>query len=169
MVIWFTGLSGSGKSILSQEIAKNYHSQTRKLPIILDGDVLRASYCDDLGYNQSDRIVSSYRKSRLAKIFFDQGHFIICSLVCLYPEVKEWIEQKINKNKFIFIETPIEDLIKRDSKDLYKGALNGTTSNVAGVNLEYPIFANPDYYIFNNQSEKKFLEHAKMILDLCEL
>ena len=69
----------------------------------------------------------------------------------------------------MIIETPIEYLIKRDSKDLYKGALNGTTSNVAGVNLEYPIFANPDYYIFNNQSEKKFLEHAKMILDLCEL
>ena len=96
MVIWFIGMSGSGKSILSQEIAKNYHSQTCKLPIILDGDVLRASYCDNLGYKKSDRIVSSYRKSRLAKIFFDQGHFVICSLVCLYPEVKEWIEQITN-------------------------------------------------------------------------
>jgi len=162
-------MSGSGKTILSSEIRKIYKSQTGKIPIILDGDVLRIAFSDNLGYTKLDRIESSYRKSRLAKLLFDQGHFVISSLVSLYPEVKEWIEKNISQNKFVFIETPIDDLIKRDSKGLYKGGLDGTIPNVAGVNLEFPTPNNIDYHIKNNGTERKLLLHAKLILDLCEL
>ena len=162
-------MSGSGKTILSSEIAKIYKDKTKKIPVVIDGDALRETFSDKLGYTKSDRIESSYRKSRLAKLFFDQGHFIICSLVCLYPEVKKWIKSNIGKNKFIFIETPINDLIKRDGKGLYKGALNGEILNVAGINLDFPIQTKPDYHIINNGTKRQLLEHSTKILKLCKI
>lgn len=164
MVIWFFGLSGSGKSTLSATVAKLYQQRSALLPITLDGDILRQSYTDSLGHSADDRLLASLRMAKIAKVLHDQGHLVICSLVCLYPTARMWISENITSNLFVFIDTSMKTVNERDSKGLYKKARLGRLQDLAGVDLPLPGPAPGDLVITNNGTLPEFLSNASSIL-----
>lgn len=166
MVIWIFGLSGSGKSTLSSELAKRYKEKYSRLPVILDGDVLRGAYPDVLGHSSGERLEASRRMAKFAKCFHDQGHLVICSLVCLYPTARHWIKNHISDNLFVFVDAPLQTLIKRDPKGLYKQKESGLIDNVAGVDLPFPKPEKQDIRIQNKGNLPSFVAKSKSIIEL---
>ena len=102
MVIWIIGLSGAGKTTLASEIvtrAKNVISNV----ILIDGDVIRDLFVGDLGYNMADRKKNADRISNLCKFLSDQGINVVCSILSLFPESREWNRKNINKYYEIYL------------------------------------------------------------------
>lgn len=143
MVIWFIGLSGSGKTTLASKLFK----ETKKIntnTVFLDGDILRDVWADDLSYTIEGRERNAKRISNLCKLLDQQGFHVIASVLSIFPEWQQWNREKFSSYYEIFLDVPMEVLIERDTKNLYKQALAGEIENVVGVQIPFPRPSNPD-------------------------
>ena len=133
-VIWMTGLSGSGKSTIAQELAKTLVGRTN-LVRILDGDKLRSTICKDLGFSEADRKENIRRAADLAKQLFNAGNTVIAALISPYAEDRQKVREMFEKGQFIevYVDTPIEVCMQRDPKGLYAKAMNGEIKNFTGI------------------------------------
>ena len=150
MVIWLIGLSGAGKTTLAEKVV-NESNMTGSKTILIDGDIIRKIFNNDLGYSLDDRLKNAQRICQLCKFLDDNGINVVCAILSIFPQSREWNRKNIKNYYEVFIDTPIEQLIERDVKGIYKKYREGEISNVAGMDIEFPIPENPDLIIKNNK------------------
>jgi adenylyl-sulfate kinase len=138
ILLWFTGLSGSGKSTIADAL-ENMLYQKRKHTYLLDGDNVRKGLNTNLSFSPEDRTENIRRIAETAKLMIDAGLIVIASFVSPYREDRENAKRIVGYANFveIFVNTPIEECERRDVKGLYAKARNGEIQNFTGVNAPY--------------------------------
>lgn len=162
-VLWFTGLSGSGKSTIAVELEKKLYERN-KLTVLLDGDNIRHGLCSDLGFSVEDRKENLRRVRETAKLFYDNGAITLVSFITPLSEERENAKELIGEDYIeIFVDCPIELCEKRDPKGLYKKARDGEIKNFTGIGQEYQEPQNPNVII--NSSEVTVDEAVEQIIN----
>jgi bifunctional enzyme CysN/CysC len=147
-VLWLTGLSGSGKSTISNLLDKKLHASGRH-SFILDGDNVRHGLNRDLGFSDADRVENIRRVAEVAKLMADAGLIVLVSFISPFRAEREMARQLIGEAEFveIFVDTPIEECAARDPKGLYKRAMAGEIRNFTGIDSPYEAPANPEIHL----------------------
>lgn len=163
-VLWFTGLSGSGKSTVANEVETILNS-LKFHTYLLDGDNIRRGLNSDLGFSDKDRSENIRRISEVAKLFVDAGIITLTAFISPFISDRKKAKDIIGEENFIeiFIDTPFEECAKRDPKGLYKKALNGEIKNFTGLDSPYEQPINPDIHI--KTIDLDIQESAKKIVD----
>ncbi|VFP86489.1 adenylyl-sulfate kinase [Candidatus Erwinia haradaeae] len=145
IVLWFTGLSGSGKSTIAGSVEEKLY-QLGASSYVLDGDNLRHGLCRDLGFDKPDRYENIRRVGEVAKLMVDAGLIVLTALISPYRSERQMVREMLTKEKFveIFIDTPFAICEARDPKGLYQKARSGTIPHFTGINSEYQIPIQPE-------------------------
>jgi bifunctional enzyme CysN/CysC len=152
-VAWFTGLSGSGKSTIANEVSQDLHE--KGIPhSILDGDTLRKGLTKDLGFTEADRIENIRRTAEVAKLMADSGLFVLVSLISPYRADRESAATIVGSERFveIFVDTPLEVCEARDPKGLYKKARSGDLPQFTGIDSPYEVPLSPSIRLDGRES-----------------
>lgn len=164
MVLWFTGLSASGKSTIANNVEKELNKKQYN-SYILDGDNVRSGLNKDLGFSPADRNENIRRIIEVSKLFVDSGKIVLCSFISPYRNDREMARQILGEHFVeIFVNTPIEECIKRDPKGLYKMAISGEIKNFTGVSAPYEKPLMPEILIENlslKESVKKIIDYVE--------
>ena len=157
-VLWFTGLSGSGKSTIAKGLEEKLHIKGF-FSVVLDGDNVRTGINNNLGFSNEDRKENIRRIAEVAKLFVSNGVITICSFVSPTEEIRTLARSIIGTNDFleIFVNTPVEECERRDVKGLYSKARKGEIKDFTGVNAPFEIPAKPDLEI---QTKNKSVEES---------
>ncbi|NVN98660.1 MAG: adenylyl-sulfate kinase [Geobacteraceae bacterium] len=147
-VIWFTGLSGSGKSTIANALESRLSSMGRHT-MILDGDNIRHGLSRDLGFTEADRIENIRRIGEVAKLMTDAGLIVITAFISPFRAERSLVRAMIPESEFIevFVDTPLQVCEERDVKGLYKKARNGEIPNFTGVNSPYEAPQSPELVV----------------------
>ena len=153
-LIWFTGLSGSGKSTIANALEKRLHEQGKRT-YILDGDNIRHGLNKDLGFTDTDRVENIRRISEVAKLMVDAGIIVLAAFISPFRAEREMARNMFEKDEFkeVFVDVPIKVAEKRDPKGLYKKARSGQIKNFTGIDSAYEKPICPEY-IFNTEKLK---------------
>jgi adenylyl-sulfate kinase len=137
-VLWFTGLSGSGKSTIADLVDKKLHAMG-KHTYVLDGDNVRHGLCRDLGFTDADRVENLRRISETSKLFVEAGLIVLVSFISPFRSERAAARELFEKDEFleIFVDTPLEVCETRDPKGLYKMARAGRLKNFTGLDSPY--------------------------------
>ncbi len=137
-VLWFTGLSGAGKSTIANLVEAALHARGVHT-LLLDGDNIRHSLNRDLGFTEADRVENIRRIGEVAKLMTDAGLIVLCSFISPFQAERRMVRELLNEGEFveIFVDTPLAECIARDPKGLYKRALAGEIKNFTGVDQPY--------------------------------
>jgi len=138
LVLWFTGLSGSGKSTIAKLVEQALHAEGRHT-YSLDGDNLRHGLNRDLGFTDQDRVENIRRVGEVAKLFADAGLIVLCSFISPFRAERRMVRELMEEGEFIevFVDTPLEECMRRDPKGLYAKAVRGAIQNFTGVSSPY--------------------------------
>jgi bifunctional enzyme CysN/CysC len=144
-VLWFTGLSGSGKSTIANLVEKKLHRMNRHT-FLLDGDNVRHGLNKDLGFTETDRIENIRRVGEVARLMADAGLIVITAFISPFRAEREMVRAMLPQDEFIevFIDTPLAEAERRDVKGLYKKARSGQLKNFTGIDSPYEAPANPE-------------------------
>ncbi|MDY3288354.1 MAG: adenylyl-sulfate kinase [Bacteroidaceae bacterium] len=147
IMIWFTGLSGSGKSTVAMGVERELHAQGI-LCRILDGDNVRAGINNNLGFSAEDRIENIRRIAEIGKLFVQTGVVTLACFVSPTNDIRQMAREIVGKEDFleVYISTPIEECERRDVKGLYARARKGEVKNFTGISapFEAPVSADID-------------------------
>ena len=137
-VLWFTGLSGAGKSTIANLVEARLNGFGMHT-ILLDGDNIRHGLNTDLGFSAADRVENIRRVGEVAKLMTDAGLIVLCSFISPFRAERQLVRETLTEGEFIeiFVDTPRETCIARDPKGLYKKALAGEIKNFTGVDQAY--------------------------------
>jgi len=137
-VLWFTGLSGSGKSTIANLVERQLHDRGVHT-FLLDGDNVRHGLNRDLGFTDAERVENIRRVGEVAKLFLESGSIVLCSFISPFRDERRMVREMFPAQEFleVFIDTPIEDCIARDPKGLYAKALDGQIANFTGISSPY--------------------------------
>ena len=145
--LWFTGLSGSGKSTIAQALCKSLHDEG-KYVVILDGDNLRHGLCGDLGFDEASRVENIRRVSEVAKLLVENGAIVLTAFISPFIEDREKAKALIGDDfREVFVDCPIETCRERDPKGLYAKADSGEIKNFTGIDSPYEAPVKADYVI----------------------
>ena len=152
-VLWFTGLSGSGKSTIADAVSQRLTNSGR-IVSVLDGDNLRTGLNSDLGFTETDRVENIRRTAEVAKLMAEIGIVVAVSLISPYRQDRENAKEIIGQHKFfeIHVATPLAVCEERDPKGLYKKARSGEIPNFTGIDSPYEIPTHPDLVIDGSRS-----------------
>ena len=152
-IIWFTGLSGAGKSTVA-DLLEQKLNKLKKHTFLLDGDNLRRSLNSDLGFSNEDRDENIRRIGHLGALMVDAGLIVIASFISPFKKQRDFTRNLFEKKEFIeiFLDTPITICEKRDPKGLYKKARLGLIKDFTGIDSTYEKPEDPE--IILNGSEK---------------
>jgi cytidine diphosphoramidate kinase len=142
---WITGLSAAGKTTISQLLVKYLRSKGENV-ILLDGDELRKVMSIDT-YDRDDRVALGMSYARLCKLISSQGITVVIAVIGLFEEIQFWNRKNISEYIEIFIDTPLDELKKRDPKGIYKKFKEGDIINIAGLDLEVDYPSNPEVHL----------------------
>ncbi len=144
-VLWFTGLSGSGKSTIANEVEKQLFLMNRHT-FLLDGDNVRHGLNRDLGFTEADRIENIRRVGEVAKLMADAGLIVLTAFISPFRAEREMVRAMLRKGEFIeiFVDTPLDVAEARDVKGLYKKARAGQLKNFTGIDSPYEPPENPE-------------------------
>ncbi|MCX2680690.1 adenylyl-sulfate kinase [Galbibacter sp. EGI 63066] len=159
MLVWFTGLSGSGKSTIADALEQKLHGEGIRT-MVLDGDNVRSGLCKELNFSQKDRSENVRRISEIARLLLESGAVVLASFISPYKKDREYVEKTINPNIFVevFVNTSIGICENRDQKGLYKKARRGELDNLTGVSSPYEAPEAPDVEITENDSVQEAVE-----------
>jgi bifunctional enzyme CysN/CysC len=138
VVLWFTGLSGSGKSTIANLVEQQLNARGVHT-ILLDGDNIRHGLNKDLGFSEADRIENIRRIAEVSKLMTDAGLIVLCAFISPFAADRRVAREILGAGEFIeiFVDTPLEECIQRDPKGLYKKALAGEIKNFTGIDQAY--------------------------------
>ena len=139
-VLWFTGLSGSGKSTIANIVERNLFAHGRHT-YLLDGDNVRHGLNRDLGFTDADRVENIRRVAETAKLFVDAGLIVLVSFISPFRSERRMARELLDTGEFIeiFVDTPIEVCMGRDPKGLYEKAKAGAIKNFTGIDSPYEV------------------------------
>ena len=148
IMIWFTGLSGSGKSTVAMGVERELHAQGI-LCRILDGDNVRAGINNNLGFSDEDRIENIRRIAEIGKLFVQTGVVTLACFVSPTNDIRQMAREIVGKEDFleVYISTPIEECERRDVKGLYARARKGEVKNFTGISAPFEAPVSPDIAI----------------------
>ncbi len=144
-VLWFTGLSGSGKSTIANEVEKQLFVMNRHT-FLLDGDNVRHGLNRDLGFTEADRIENIRRVGEVARLMADAGLIVLTAFISPFRAERQMVRDMLEPGEFveIFVDTPLEVAEARDVKGLYKKARAGDLKNFTGIDSPYEAPGNPE-------------------------
>jgi len=144
-ILWFTGLSGSGKSTIANELEKILHQLTIRT-FILDGDNIRHGLSKDLGFTDDDRKENIRRIGEVAKLFVESGTMTLTTFISPFREERNSVRQLMEKNEYleIYVKCSLDICEQRDIKGLYKKARNGEIKKFTGIDSPYEEPKNAD-------------------------
>jgi len=169
MVIWLIGLSGSGKTtlgaMLTEKLRKKYNNV-----VFLDGDILRDVWGDDIDHSIKGREKNAQRISNLCKVLDEQGLFVVASVLSIFPDWQKWNRENFSEYYEIFLDVPMEILLERDTKGLYKKGKRGELKNIVGLDIPFPKPYKPNLILSdwssNESPNKTLLRILKNIPDI---
>lgn len=162
LVIWLTGLSGSGKSTIANELnTRLFH--LNKHSVILDGDNTRLGINHDLGFTNADRTENNRRVAEIAKLFMESGNIVICSFISPFQNDRDLSKQIIGNENYVevFVDCSLEACEARDVKGMYKQARNGELESFTGISSPYEIPTNSQLIL---QTEELNLQQCADLL-----
>ncbi|MBR0688919.1 sulfate adenylyltransferase subunit CysN [Bradyrhizobium manausense] len=144
-IIWFTGLSGAGKSTIANILDQKLYALGNHT-MLLDGDNLRHGLNRDLGFTEADRVENIRRVGEVAKLMVDSGLIVICSFISPYKAERDMVRGLVAEGDFVevFVNTPIEECMRRDPKGLYSKAKEGKIKNFTGIDAPYEAPERPE-------------------------
>jgi bifunctional enzyme CysN/CysC len=166
--IWFTGLSGAGKSTIANLLEKRLHAQGRHT-YLLDGDNLRHGLNRDLGFTDADRTENIRRAAEVARLMVDAGLIVLVSFISPFRADRRMAREKFAPGVFaeVFVDTPLAECERRDAKGLYAQARSGRLPNFTGVDSPYENPEAPEVHLLADQrSAQDCAEHILQALQL---
>lgn len=160
-VIWFTGLSGAGKTTLASGLNR-FILRRGFFTKMFDGDEIRLGLNKDLGYSIDDRIENIRRTAEIAKLFVDHGIVVVCSFISPTQQMRQMVKDIVGEERFIevFVNCPLEVCEERDVKGLYKKARQGLIPNFTGIGAVYENPENPDIEVRTDMwTEKETIKY----------
>ena len=147
-LVWFTGLSASGKSTIAHYVEKELFIRGIRA-YVLDGDNVRHGLNSNLGFSRTDRQENLRRIAELAKLFVDAGILVLAAFISPYREDRDYIRKRFEGDNFleIYVKCPIEECEKRDPKGQYKKARAGIIKNYTGISAPYEEPENPELIV----------------------
>lgn len=144
VMVWFTGLSGSGKSTIAIALERELHKRGL-LCRILDGDNIRSGINNNLGFTEADRVENIRRIAEVSKLFLDTGVITIAAFISPNNDIREMAADIIGREDFleIYVSTPLEECERRDVKGLYAKARKGEIKNFTGISAPFEAPAHP--------------------------
>ncbi len=147
-LIWFTGLSASGKSTLAHRVEQTLHAK-RCSTYVFDGDNVRHGLCGDLGFSETDRKENIRRIGEMCNLFIDAGIIAMAAFISPYRADREQIRHLVGNDRFveIYLDCPVAVCAERDPKGIYKRAMEGVIKNFTGISAPYEPPIHPDLRI----------------------
>jgi bifunctional enzyme CysN/CysC len=167
-VVWFTGLSGAGKSTIANLVDAALHKRGVHT-MALDGDNVRHGLNKDLGFTEVDRVENIRRVGEVAKLLSEAGLIVLCSFISPFRAERRMVRELLPEGEFIevFVDTPLEECIARDPKGLYRRALAGEIRNFTGIDQIYETPENPELHLMAGRTEAVTLAD-QVIVDLIQ-
>ncbi|MGQ4912572.1 MAG: adenylyl-sulfate kinase [Candidatus Thorarchaeota archaeon] len=159
--IWLTGLSGSGKTTIAQELIRRFKG--KRYIEAMDGDEIRKGLSRDLGFSKEDRNEHNRRVIFCSKLLARNGVIVVVALISPYRETRAFAKKEIPNTIEVFVKAPIEVCIERDPKGLYKKALAGEIKNFTGIDDPYEEPPEPDITVETDKESPK--ESVNKILE----
>lgn len=168
VVVWFTGLSASGKSSISHYVEEILHKKGCST-YVFDGDNVRHGLCGDLGFDNNSRSENIRRIGEMVNLFIDAGIIAITAFISPYKKDREKVRTIVGKDNFyeVFVDCPVEICIERDPKGIYAKAIVGEISNFTGVSSPYEPPEQPDIVIKSDHEDYIFAAEkiVKLLID----
>jgi len=164
--LWFTGLSGAGKTTIAEIVEKELRHRRGRIEV-LDGDIVRTNLSKGLGFSREDRDTNVLRIGFVADLLTRNGVGVIVSAISPFKEVRDQVRRKVGEDFIeIFVDAPLEVCAGRDVKGLYKKAFAGEIAQFTGVSDPYEAPAAPELHIRTHEEEPK--ESARKVLEKLE-
>jgi len=165
--LWFTGMSGSGKTTLARAVERILRDRGLKVEV-LDGDVVRTNLSKGLGFSKEDRDTNIKRIGFVCKLLTRNGVVAVGSAISPYREVRDYIRRDIGRFVEVYCRCPLDVLVQRDVKGLYKKALDGEIDNFTGISDPYEEPLNPEVVV-DTDKEAPERSVARIVRKLEEL
>ena len=151
VVLWFTGLSGAGKSTIAHSVEERLH-QSGCHTFVLDGDNVRHGLCRDLGFTKTDRSENIRRIGEMVRLFLESGVIVLTAFISPIRQDREWVRALVPAEDFIevYCRCPIEVCEDRDAKGLYRRARAGEVKEFTGISSPYETPENPELVLDTN-------------------
>lgn len=163
-ILWFTGLSGSGKSTIANAVEGKLYEMGRHT-YLLDGDNIRHGLNKELGFSDADRVENIRRIGEVSKLFVDSGTIVLSAFISPFRSDREKVRELVDEDEFIeiFVDVPLEVCEARDPKGLYKKARKGEIGDFTGISSPYEAPENPEIRLLAH--EKSIEESVEQIID----
>ncbi|WP_299075270.1 adenylyl-sulfate kinase [uncultured Paraglaciecola sp.] len=165
-VLWLTGLSGSGKSTIANLLERKL-AEHGKHTYLLDGDNVRHGLCGDLTFSDKDRVENIRRIAEVSKLFVDAGTIVLTAFISPFKTERDFCRKLLADGEFveIFVDTPIEECEKRDTKGLYQKARQGDIKDFTGIDSPYEAPENPEITLtYSGQTAEQSAEQLFELL-----
>ena len=154
--VWLTGLPCSGKSTLALELTNNLLERGLRVEL-LDGDELRTNLSKGLGYSKEDRITNILRVGWVCKLLTRNGTIVICAVIAPYESARDKNREEIGRYMEVYVTAPLETLIERDVKGMYRKALAGEIKNFTGIDDPYEPPSKPEAVV---ETDRETIEES---------
>jgi adenylylsulfate kinase len=158
-------LSGTGKTTLARQVVERIRQLNGKV-VLLDGDLIRTLFGNDVGHTIEGRRRNAQRLSVLSKFLADQGIHVVAAVLSIFPEWRRWNRENIPDYSEVYIKASMQTLLRRDIKNLYARAVRGEIVNVVGVDIPFPEPENPELVIENDLDRLEFKELTDRIMSI---
>ena len=154
--VWFTGLSGAGKSTIAEALEPQLRERGVKVEI-LDGDIVRTNLSKGLGFSKEDRDTNILRIGFVAHLLSRNGVGVITSAISPYSDIRDQVREQNGDFIEVFVKCPLDELVRRDVKGLYEKAIKGEIKNFTGVSDPYEEPLNPEVIV---ETDKETVEES---------